>query len=459
MASPSLIGVVFPNLKLTERKDTMTTSVANPPADIPRLRALDSSLAFLGDGYLFGTRQFREHGTDAFRTRIMGKPATIMYGADAAQIFYEDDRFGRERAMPTSVLHLLQDEGSVQALSGEAHRHRKSLFIQLLSTPNALSRLTRTFRDEFLDAVGNGRKSMVLHDEMNVVLTRTVLQWAGVTLDNVDVQRLSEELSSMIENAGRFGPSNWAARARRQRTEEWARTAIRNANIAEDSMLAQFATHHELDGSRLDTASAAVELLNVLRPTVAVARFIVFAAHALLRHPDWQIKLLTGDPDHLEHFVQEVRRFYPFFPVIGGRAQRDFEWRNTRFAAGDWVLLDLYATNHDERLWTEPNRFRPERFEHWDGDRNSLIPQGAGDAATGHRCPGERATIELMKEATSILAGELQYTVPDQDLRISLRGFPALPRSRFLMTSVTQEPTERSTITQAPRQDQSGTVR
>ena len=106
----------------------------------------------------------------------------------------------------------------------------------------------------------------------------------------------------------------------------------------------------------------------------------------------------TRDPAAAGRFANEVRRFYPFFPVISGTVRREFEWLGRRFEPGDRAILDLYATNHDRRIWDEPRRFLPERFESWDGDPNTLVPQGGGDAATGHRCPGEAATIAVRPE-------------------------------------------------------------
>jgi fatty-acid peroxygenase len=45
-------------------------------------------------------------------------------------------------------------------------------------------------------------------------------------------------------------------------------------------------------------------------------------------------------------FAEEVRRYYPFLPAIGGRALHDFDWHGMRIAKGTWVLLDLYGTDH-----------------------------------------------------------------------------------------------------------------
>ena len=131
-------------------------------------------------------------------------------------------------------------------------------------------------------------------------------------------------------------------------------------------------------------------------------------------------------------FVQEVRRFYPFFPVIGGRVRQPFEWRDHRFALGDWVLLGLHATNHDPRLWDEPQRFRPERFIDRQSSGFDLMPQGAGDHASDHRCPGEWFTIELIERAVQQLLSR-KYEIPEQPLTIPLNRFPTLPESRLVI--------------------------
>lgn len=41
-----------------------------------------------------------------------------------------------------------------------------------------------------------------------------------------------------------------------------------------------------------------------------------------------------------------------------------------------------------------------------------------------------------MKTIVAILAREMTYTVPPQDLTIDLARMPALPRSRFVMANV-----------------------
>lgn len=411
---------------------------------LPSDGAFDSTLALLREGYTFiGARCDRLH-TDAFSTRLVLTRAICLRGADAARLFYSSDRFTRVDAMPRSVLHLLQDTGSVQLLDGAPHRHRKQLFIDILE-PAAIDRLREAFRAEFEAAVPRWEKRarLALHEELYGLLTRAALAFTGVTADDGIAERRTREFRAMIEHSGSVGPRNRWAQWQRRHCERWARELIlaqRRDGSMDASPVSQIAHHIDLEGKLLDPGIAAVELINVLRPIAAVVRFITFAALALHEHPHWRAHFAAGHDGDLEPFSQEVRRFYPFFPFIGGRSKADFEWSGIRFKAGTWTLLDLYGTNRDPRLWEDPQSFRPERFRDWPDDAFTLIPQGAGDYVRGHRCPGERATIELVKDAIRLLCRSLDYSVPAQDLTLDLAAIPALPRSGFIIADVRARP-------------------
>ena len=149
----------------------------------------------------------------------------------------------------------------------------------------------------------------------------------------------------------------------------------------------------------------------------------------------WHQKL-QDDDESLEFFIQEVRRFYPFFPAVMARVRKDFEWNNYQFSQGKRVLLDIYGTNRDSRTWNMPEEFQPERFKGWDGSPFNFIPHGGGDYHSNHRCPGEWITIELMNVSCRFLLTNIDYSVPDQDMKIDKRKLPALPKSRFVMSNV-----------------------
>lgn len=412
------------------------------PTDTHGMRTIpaDSTVAFLREGYPFASSRFEAIGRDLFRTRLALRPVTFLRGQEAASLFYDDNRFTRQGAMPPTIQHLLQDKGSVQSLDGAAHRHRKQAFLSLMG-PESMTRLGEIFDHEWhhsLDRLrGSGR--VVLHNLSQVVLTRTAVRWAGIPLQAADLPRLTTELSLMFTQVARFGPANWYAQWRRRGTERWCAELIRQVREGQLSpapgTAVEVLAHHRDERDReLSEEVAAVELLNILRPIAAVSLFIEFAAVALVEHPRWRAAFAAGDESDLEPFVQEVRRYYPFFPAVPGRARQEFSWRGHRFQPGDWVLLDLYGTCHDPALWEEPEAFRPERFRGWSWQEHphSLIAQGAGRHETTHRCPGEWSTVELLQQAVRMLSREIGR-LPAQDLSIPLDRFPTRPRSSVVL--------------------------
>jgi fatty-acid peroxygenase len=289
-------------------------------------------------------------------------------------------------------------------------------------------------------AWSNARR-VVLYDAARELLTRTVCEWAGVPLPPSETWLRCRDLTALFDGAGAVGPRHWAAQLARKRSEHWLAqwvAAVRrgDVDVPDTSAARLLADHRKLGGARLNARTAAVELLNVLRPTVAVAVYVTFCAHALHAHPEWRRRIAAGEFQWLDPFVHEVRRFYPFFPAVTARVRRDFDWRGMRFQAGRRALLDLYGTSRDPRTWSAPDEFRPDRFVEHTPAAFELIPQGGGDPFVQHRCAGEALTIELMKTAVRALCCEFDYTVPQQDLAIDFARLPALPKSRFVITDV-----------------------
>ncbi len=401
----------------------------------PDLPGFDSTMAFLRDGYDFVGRRCSELGADGFRTRLMLKPVTFLRGADAARAFYQPGRMTRRGAMPASVVALLQDKGSVQTLDREEHRVRKSMFLDLM-TEAALDDARAIYAEEWHAASEGWHGSTIaLRDELRDIMTRSALRWCGIRPEEEDVPARAEELATMIGAAGSVGPRYLRARTLRARSERWACQLIEKARedgADQSSPVARVASHHDADGDLITVPEGAVELINLLRPIVAVGRYIVFLAHALHVHREEIARLGDAGPDKDKAICEEVRRLYPFFPLIGGRVMEPFDWRGRHFDADDWVLLDLYGTNRDPAAWDSPEEFRPERHVE-PHETDAMVPQGGGDYLQNHRCPGEWLTVALMAQALPLLRA-LNYSVPDQDLRIPHDEFPPWPRDGMRIT-------------------------
>lgn len=409
---------------------------------IPRDKWPESTLALMADPYRFISTRCRRYQSDLFQARLMLRRTICMTGPEAAALFYDENRFARAGVAPGWLKKTLFGKGGVQGLDGEAHRHRKAMFMSLMS-PERIGRLGEIAADWFRAYARKwaGMNRVVLYDEVNEVLSRAVCDWAGVPLPEAEVGRRTSELMAMFDRAATLSPSHLWSRLARRRAERWIEDLIENIRAGrlkppKESAAWVAAMHRDLKGELLDRHTAAVELINVLRPTVAVSVFITFAALALHQYPSCREKLVSGESGYVDLFAQEVRRFYPFFPAVMARVRQDFDWRGFHFPAATPVALDLYGTNHDPRTWEAPDEFRPERFRQWDGSPFNFIPQGGGDHHKNHRCPGDWVSVELIKVASSFLAGGVAYDVPEQDLGIDWARLPALPHSRLVISNV-----------------------
>jgi fatty-acid peroxygenase len=410
---------------------------------IPSERGVDGSVALLRDGYEFISNRCRRLGTDIFATRLLGRRTICLMGEEAAKLFYDQNKFHRAGATPKRVQRTLVGVGGVQGLDSPEHRDRKRMFMSLMS-PERIQMLARLTAQAWSVALGRWQQQgrVVLLPEVEEILCRAVCQWSGVQLAETDVKRRTAEFHAMIDGGGALGLRHWRALRARRSAERWiadiiAKLRAGKLQAPEDTALHVIGLHRtDQAGKLLAPRIAAVEVINILRPTVAVGTFITFAAVALHQHPESRRFAASADARELEWFVQEVRRFYPFFPFIAARVSRKFEWRGYTFPKRRRVLLDLYGTDHDPRIWAAPDEFHPERFRDWNGSEFNFIPHGGGDHYEHHRCPGEWITIELMKVAVSFLATGMSYRVPEQDLSINLSRIPALPKSRFVMDNV-----------------------
>ena len=244
----------------------------------------------------------------------------------------------------------------------------------------------------------------------------------------------------MVDAFGTVGPRHWKGKASRTKSEQWIENIIDNVragrlNVPEDSPLNMMAGHKDVNGNLLESRMAAKELINLLRPIVAISTYITFMALAIQDHPDYKQKLLD-DVDASYMFVQEVRRFYPFTPFVGAKVKKNFIWNDFEFQKGTLVILDVYGINHDSRIWDKPFEFMPERFKDWEYNPFEFIPHGGGNIAKGHRCPGENITVEIMKATLDFLLSKIEFEVPKQDLSYDMARIPALPKSGFIMSNV-----------------------
>jgi fatty-acid peroxygenase len=349
---------------------------------LPRDPSFDSTINLAREGYDFIWSRCRKFQSDLFLTRIMGKPTICIHGADAAALFYDESKFARSGALPRRVVTSLFGKRAVHTLDDASHKARKAAFLNLMTDPN-LARLM----DETAKAWRRGiwrwsnAGKVVLLDEVQCVLADAICAWAGVPLKASELRKRARDLASMVDGFGGIGPRLWKAKLARMRSERWVSDIIERVRRGElqaapDTALYVMSHHRDLDGEPLDLKTAA-------------------------------------------------------------RVRTQFTWQGHTFEPGTLVLLDVYGTDHDPRLWDAPLEFRPERFEQWSGGSFDFIPQGGGEHTRTHRCPGEWITMHNVALALHFLTRCCTYeVVPGQNLSVDLTRMPTQPASGFMVRGV-----------------------
>lgn len=409
----------------------------------------DDSIGLLTRGYRLGEHLWRrtEPGARAVGMRLLGKPALFVRGAEAVSLFYDGDRIARHGAMPAFVQNTLFGKGSVHSLDGPTHRHRKTTFLDVAYEDEQVARLAphleREWRTE-VDAWAAGTSRRSAYDAAVGAFGRAVMRWAGLPGTARAKTRWAERLAQIVDGFGApYSLAFLSAQFNRAWSDRHAENLIMAVRLGEletveGTALHEWAWHRDETGVLLSPRLAGIELQNVLRPMIAVARFVAYAAKRLHEHPEWRGRIATEaaergsltDGPLATAFAQEIRRTSPFVPMLPAWATEDVELDGERVEAGDRVVLDILGTNTDAASWNRPGDFVPDRFVGIDDYEaiETFIPHGGADPRTGHRCPGEKIAIAGLAAAVSALS-DRSVEILDDGLEVNLRRLPTMPAS------------------------------
>lgn len=387
------------------------------------------SVQLLKKGYTALTANVSKLGQDgSYLARMLGRRALVVWGADGARLFYDGALVQRAGAVPPPLARLLFGRGAVHGLDGEAHLSRKAIFLDVLRPDNV-----EVLVDDVCRALAQrvrgwqARGDLSVFSELVEVYGSSVIRWAGIELSDEESRSRSHDLASIVDGFGGTGYAYVRGAVARRRSNRWAEGLIGqvrcgNLHPPRDSALWALAMGQ---GAELDETTAGVELLNILRPTVAVAWLGAFAALALDNFPEWRARLV-GDDERVRHaFAQEVRRTAPFAPALAARVRSRVERFGVQLDPGDFLVLDVLSTNHDPARWHDPVRFDPTRFLDEDPGPYDLVAQGGGDPRNGHKCPGEPLATAMLRETAGCLAA-VDYVVVS-DPSYDPRRIPTLP--------------------------------
>ena len=147
-----------------------------------------------------------------------------------------------------------------------------------------------------------------------------------------------------------------------------------------------------------------------------------------------------GAPLHAEHIdalaytgrvIQEAMRLYPPAALIVREARQDVGLGQEHIRAGTAVYIPVYALHRHEKLWHEPDRFDPARFEPEAvkaRERFAYLPFGAGPRiCIGQSFAQMEATVVLASLLRSFRLRLRPGQSPEPRLRVTLRPAGGMP--------------------------------
>ncbi|XP_066383401.1 cytochrome P450 89A9-like [Miscanthus floridulus] len=250
------------------------------------------------------------------------------------------------------------------------------------------------------------------------------------------------------QQAALFVPLIEAARRRRQRTGQHGAGdsggSVRRTYV--DSLIDNQSIPDE-DNPRNKRALSKDEMVSLVVEFFGVAEGIVTALEWTLAHlvnqPEVQAKLRreiiagnhggddadedgkcpAGRSTYLHAVVLECLRLHPPFPLVMREVRSEGTVIGTATvpAGGMRVQLILGDIGKDEKLWTDPGEFRPERFlPGGEGEDVVAVPAGPKEIrmmpfGAGQRaCPGAAMAVQFVEGFLAVLVREFEWAAPGE---------------------------------------------
>lgn len=203
-------------------------------------------------------------------------------------------------------------------------------------------------------------------------------------------------------------------------------------------------------GERMSMAQVRAEAVTIFitgHETTATA--LTWAYYMLCKHPDVydqvqdsiDLALATQDIQSMEGMLDELKflddvfleaiRLRPPIYVTYRQASRDTEVCGYKIKKGESVHLSPYIMNRDPRYWSEPDVFKPSRFQDGEGsDKFVFFPFGAGPRS----CIGSHFSMLEARIILATLGRTLRFELEDPSRALNVEPLVTLkPREPVMV--------------------------
>ena len=180
-----------------------------------------------------------------------------------------------------------------------------------------------------------------------------------------------------------------------------------------DDTLLSSMVHTEVEGERLTREEIQSNLkVMIVGGLQATTDLIALSMWAILSHPE-QLEEVRGDEQLVDRAIEEAARWHSPVGTSTRQTTRDTELGGVKLEKGALVAAVLASANHDERNWSDPERYDVHRRE---GSHLAF--------ATGpHLCIGARLARYETRTAWRVLLDRLPDLRLDPERPIEISGW------------------------------------
>src|SRR5690625_3740145 len=198
---------------------------------------MDHTLNLMREGYMYISNRCHSFQSNIFETRLFGKQAICMRGNEAAELFYDSEKFKRNGATPKRVVRSFFGNESVQTLDENTHRHRKERLMSVMTSACLQQRVDITKHNwKEMSTKWEQRDKIILYEEVQKLLCTAAWEWVGVQLQEDEVSKRVKDLAALYESAVAVGPVYWVGRNYRNSLNKWSSELIDEVRNGELNM-------------------------------------------------------------------------------------------------------------------------------------------------------------------------------------------------------------------------------
>jgi cytochrome P450 len=377
---------------------------------------------------------------DCFTLRIPTRPPMVIFShPEAVKEIFAADPDELRAGEANVILEPILGTHSLLLLDGAQHLRERRLMLPSFHGERMryYGNTMRATTDRVIDRWPLG-SPFPIHPEMQRITLEVIFKTV-FGLENGDHERLREKLVELISIAvnpvwlmpfmrWNFGP--WARVVRLKHDVHDLLTAEirarRAGSVERQDVLSILIAARDENGEPMSEEELRDEMITLLlagHETTATA--LAWSVHRLIEHPAVlervraELHDVIGErpvePEHvgkleyLEAFVKEVMRLNPIIPEVGRLLTHRTHIGGWKLPAGAVAAPSIYLTQRRADVWSDPERFDPERFLGARPLPHEYFPFGGGV----RRCIGMAFAIYEMK---IVLAELLQ--------RVSFRAAP-----------------------------------